>query len=92
MNSTERLRSFHRCITAKTRSDRSGGRAAVISSSSEQLRVERQRPGQVEHPQERQRHVADLLVEVEPVEVHRRQLGPHRGDVGAGQAEVLRRP
>ena len=33
MNSTERLRSFHRCITAKTRSDRSGGRAAVISSS-----------------------------------------------------------
>ena len=33
MNSTERLRSFHRRITAKTRSDRSGGRAAVISSS-----------------------------------------------------------
>ena len=34
MNSTERLRSFHRRITAKTRSDRSGGRAAVISSRS----------------------------------------------------------
>ena len=34
MNSTERLRSFHCRITSNTRSERSGGRAAVISSSS----------------------------------------------------------
>ncbi len=34
MNSTERLRSRHRRITANTRSERSGGRAAVISSRS----------------------------------------------------------
>ena len=33
MNSTDRLRCFQRPMMAKTRSDRSGGRAAVISSS-----------------------------------------------------------
>ena len=51
--------------------------------------VARQRPGEVEHAQERQRHVAHLLAEVEAVEVHRRELGPHGVDVGAGEAQVL---
>ena len=40
----------------------------------QQLRVERQRAGEVEHAQERQRHVAHLLAEVEAVEVHRGEL------------------
>ena len=55
----------------------------------EQFGIERQCPGEVEHAQERQRQVSHLLVEIEPVEVHRGQLGPHRTDVGAGQPEVL---
>ena len=51
-----------------------GGQRRGDLVEQQQLRVERQRPGEVEHPQERQRHVADLLVEVEPVEVHRGEL------------------
>ena len=44
----------------------------------QQLRVERQGAGEVEHAQERQRHVAHLLAEVEPVEVHLGELRPAR--------------
>ncbi len=40
----------------------------------EQFGIERQRPCQVEHAQERQRQVAHLLVEIEPAEFHRLQL------------------
>ena len=56
----------------------------------QQLRIERQGPGEVEHAQERQWHVAHLLAEVEPVEVHVGEVLAHRVDVRAGQAEVLR--
>ena len=45
--------------------------------------------GEVEHAQERQRDVAHLLAEVEPGEVHGGELLAHRGDVGAGEPEVL---
>ena len=55
----------------------------------QQLGVERQGPGEVEHAQERQWHVAHLLAEVEAVEVHLGEVLAHRVDVGAGQAEVL---
>ena len=55
----------------------------------QQLGVERQGPGEVEHAQERQRDVADLLAEVEAVEVHLGEVLAHGVDVGAGEAEVL---
>ena len=55
----------------------------------QQLRVERQGAGEVEHAQERQRHVAHLLAEVEAVEVHLGEVPAHGADVGAGEAQVL---
>ena len=55
----------------------------------EQLRVERDGASEIEHAQERQGHVAYLLAEVEPVEVHLGELRPYGIDVGAGEAEVL---
>ncbi len=45
-------------MTAKTRSARSDGSAAVISSSTSSCGLAGEGPGQVEHPQHRQRHVA----------------------------------
>ena len=55
----------------------------------QQLGVERQGSGEVEHAQERQRDVADLLAEVEAIEVHLGEVLAHRVDVGAGEPEVL---
>ena len=52
-------------------------------------RIERDRPGQVDHPQERQRDVTDLLVEVESGQTHPLQLGLHGVYVGTGQPQVL---
>jgi hypothetical protein len=63
-----------------------GGRDLV---QQQQLGVEGQGPGQVEHAQEGQGDVADLLVEVEAVQVHLGQLAPDQGRVGPGEAEVL---
>ena len=54
----------------------------------QQLRVEGQRPGQVEHAQEGQ-GMSDLLVQVEAVQVHLGQLVAHLGRVGPGEPEVL---
>ncbi len=61
----------------------------MISSSSSSCGSNARRAGEVEHAQERQRHVAHLLVEIETVEIHRGQLAAHRADVDAGEAQVL---
>ncbi len=89
MKSTDRLRSFHRCITAKTRSERSGGRAAVISSSTSSCGSNASALARSSMRRNGSGRSRDLLVEVEAVEVHRGQLGTHRADVGARQAQVL---
>ncbi len=63
------------------------GRGDLVEE--QQLGVERQGPGQVEHPQERQRHVAHLLAKVEAIEVHLGEVLAHGRDVRPGEAEVL---
>ena len=70
MNSTERLRSrqlAHHGEHPLGEVRRQGGGDLV---EEQQLRVEREGAGEVEHAQERQRDVAHLLAEVEAVEVH----------------------
>ena len=55
----------------------------------QQLRLARERARQVDHPQERQRHVERLLPEVD-LEIELVQVPADRVDRRAGQAEVLR--
>ena len=55
----------------------------------QQLRVARERAREVDHPQQRQRHVERLLVEVD-LEVELAQLTAHRGDGRSRQTQVLR--
>ena len=55
----------------------------------QQLRVARERAGEVEHPQQRQRHVDRLLAEVD-LEVELAQLPAHLCDGRPRQAQVLR--
>ena len=55
----------------------------------QQLRVERQGSGEIEHAQEGQRHVTHLLAEVESVEVHVGEVPAHGVEICARQAEVL---
>jgi hypothetical protein len=66
-----------------------GGQGGGDLVQDQQLGVEDQRPGQVEHAQEGQGQVLDLLVQVEPVQVHGGQLAPDVGRVDPGEAEVL---
>jgi hypothetical protein len=66
-----------------------GGQGGGDLVQHQQLGVEDQGPGQVEHAQEGQGDVADLLVQVEPVQVHGGQLAADVGRVDAGEAEVL---
>ena len=88
MKSAERPRSFCRAITAKTRSARSAGSAGDLVED-QQLRVAGERARQVDHAQQRQRHVDRLLAEVD-LQVELAQLPPHLGDGVPCQAHVLR--
>ena len=67
-----------------------GGKRGRDLVEQQQLRVARERAREVDHPQHRQRHVADELPEVD-VEVHRVQLAPHRARVGARSGAGWRR-
>ena len=66
-----------------------GGKRGGDLVQDQELRVARERAREVEHPQQRQRHVDRLLVEVD-LEVQLAQMPAHRGDGRPGQAQVLR--
>ena len=88
MKSAERPRSFcaaHHVEDALGEVGRQRRRDLV---EDQQLRVARERPREVEHPQQRQRQVERLLGEVD-VEVEVVQVPPDRVDRRAGEAEVL---
>ena len=66
-------------MTAKTRSARSDGQRRRDLVQDQQLRVARERARQVEHAQQRQRHVGGLLGQVD-VEVEVAEVAAHLGD------------
>ena len=89
MKSAERPLSFWRAHHVEDALGEVGGERGRDLVQDQELRVARERAREVEHPQQRQRHVDRLLVEVD-VEVELAQLPPHRADGRSGQAQVLR--
>ena len=88
MKSAERPRSFCGLHDGEDALGEIGRKRGGDLVEDQQLRVARERARQIEHPQERQRHVERLLPEVD-LEVELAQVPAHRVDRRAGQAEVL---
>ena len=89
MNSTERFRSFHRRITSNTRSDRSGGRAAVISSSSSSCGSNARARARSSMRRNGSGTSRTCSSRSRPSRSIAASCGAHRADVGAGEAQVL---
>ena len=89
MKSAERPLSFWRAHHVEDALGEVGGQRRRDLVEDQKLRVARERAREVDHAQQRQRHVVRLLVEVD-VEVELAQVPADRADGRSGQAQVLR--